>query len=496
MHSDSSLLQPADPAGSASSAAQPRVWRHLIIQTCILIAITLAAVLASEFFGLRFDGGISSLLGFGFVLLPVLLWLVIAVRIERRQPQPRQNLVGTALLCALTAAAVGLPLLQDFFRIEQWLPLEATFQRILGFTLTAGIVDAALKLIVLHFLVFPQSLRRRADAIAYSLAAAVGYSLYLNLALIWRWQPTWDIAGIAILSNYGIQLASSLFIGLGISEARMGRALPIALPLHLLAAAAVSGIITPLVSSLMSGPIGLTGSSDRPLFGLGFVIIALLAAVALAALLYGLAERRERDAYVSAGDVEGRRGAVNRRRRWGLLLGYGVLVLGFYLGVSLRDASLTQASTYTNTAAGITSRYPAGWLLEEGGDYVFRVRDMAHRGFNTFIEVSTLPVSADTVERNLLDRLTLRRSQTLIDYTILGYDAYVLPDGSAAVAMSYSFVARDASPFLEGVSSIVVGLDILTINRGQALIVSFRADSSIYAQELATLDWFIQNLDF
>ena len=187
---------------------------------------------------------------------------------------------------------------------------------------------------------------------------------------------------------------------------------------------------------------------------------------------------------------------TSRRQRWSSALSYTLIFACLALGVNLRDSSISQSSIYVNVEAGITARYPRRWLLDEDGDYVFRVRDMAYRGFNTLIELGTLPVSADTVERNLLDRLTLKRSQTLIDYTILGYDNYRLPDESRAVAMSYSFVSRDASPFLEGVSSIVVGLDILTINRGQALIISFRADASIYQQELATLDWFIQNLDF
>lgn len=187
---------------------------------------------------------------------------------------------------------------------------------------------------------------------------------------------------------------------------------------------------------------------------------------------------------------------AGRRQRWSIALSCLLIAAGLALGVNLRDSSIGQSNVYVNVEAGISARYPQRWLLDEGEDYVFRARDMAYRGYSTQIELSTLPVSPDTAERNLLDRLTLRRSQTLIDYTILGYDNYSLPDESPAVAMSYSFVSRDASPFLEGVSAIVVGLDILTINRGQALIISFRADASIYQQELATLDWFIQNLDF
>ena len=184
------------------------------------------------------------------------------------------------------------------------------------------------------------------------------------------------------------------------------------------------------------------------------------------------------------------------RQRWSMVFSFLLIGVGLIAGINLRDSSLSQSLIYSNDEAGITARYPFRWLLDEGEDYIFRVEDTALLGFNTLIQVSTLPVGPDTTERNLLDRLTLRRSQTLIDYTVLGYHIYVLPDETSAVTMSYSFVSRDSSPFLEGVSSIVAGLDVLTISRGQAVIISFRADASIFQRELATLDRFIQSLEY
>jgi len=187
---------------------------------------------------------------------------------------------------------------------------------------------------------------------------------------------------------------------------------------------------------------------------------------------------------------------LTQRQRWSIYLCYIAIAFCFYIGFSLRETSLNQTTLYTNVEAGITALYPERWLLDESGDYVLRVRDMSNRGFKTVMEVSTLPVTSDTVERNLLDRLSLNRSQTFIDYSILGYTDYLLPDETPAIAMSYTFVSRDASPFLEGVSTVVVGLDILTIQRGQALIITFRADSNTYEQELSTFEQFIQDIDY
>ncbi len=187
---------------------------------------------------------------------------------------------------------------------------------------------------------------------------------------------------------------------------------------------------------------------------------------------------------------------ITPRQRWSIALSYIMIIIGLALGVNQRDSLLNQTSTYSNIEAGIEAEYPARWLLDESDDNIFRVRDMSHRGFNTLIEVSSLPVGAGSAERNLLDRLSMQRAQVLIDYTVLGYDSYRLPDEAQAITMYYSYVSRDASPFLEGISTIVNGLDILTVRRGQALVISFRADSTIFQRELQTLRTFVDNLQF
>lgn len=187
---------------------------------------------------------------------------------------------------------------------------------------------------------------------------------------------------------------------------------------------------------------------------------------------------------------------LSQRQRWATYLSMAIIILGMYIGMTLRDSALNQSTIYSNVQAGLTANYPEGWLLDENGPYIFRVRDMATLGFKTSIQVQALPVSADVVERNLLDQLTLSRSQFLIDYNVLGYSDFNLPNDTTAVSMNYTFVSRDTSPFLEGISSVVVGLDILTIQRGQALVITYRADASIYEQQLFIFDQFLQNLRY
>ena len=224
-------------------------------------------------------------------------------------------------------------------------------------------------------------------------ASAIGYSLYLSLELIWRIQPSLSVAAIYVLSNLTIQIASGLFIAVGIAESYFSDALPPVLPINVLIAALFAGLVTPLTTGLMSGPLGTAGNSDRPLLALVFLMVAMSVSIGLAYFSCNrMSERREREAYLGSRDSDefetGRAIAVTvtPRQRWSMIFSFMLLAFGLALGVNLRDNSISQSRIYDNVEAGITARYPIRWLLDESGPQVFRVRDMSQRGFKTVIE--------------------------------------------------------------------------------------------------------------
>jgi hypothetical protein len=183
------------------------------------------------------------------------------------------------------------------------------------------------------------------------------------------------------------------------------------------------------------------------------------------------------------------------RQRWShyLVLIFGLV--GFVVAINLRDGSLNATTLYVNAQAGISAEYPQNWLLDEAGDYIFRVRDISHVGFNTTLQVASRPVSSITTTRNVLDALILGRSQTL-GYTVLSEEPYILPDESTGITMSYTFVVSDPNPFLQGIPIVVEGQDILTIKRGQAIIISFLSDATTFEENLSILTRFMNTLEF
>ncbi len=296
-------IQP-DPPQADTYSFLP-VWRNLVLQLMILTIALLLIVLIGELIQLRLDPGTERALSLGLAALPLVLWLYFSVLPESRVARPRRRLFGVAVVSALTASAIGLPLAQDFFRVQEWLPLQSVFSRILGYTLTAGFVDAGLKFIVLRYLIYPQGLRVRGDGIAYAFAGALGYSGFLNFAVVWQLEPNWNIAAIYLLSNVTIQLASSMFIALGIIESYFSDAHPLVLPINVLVAALSTGLITALIGGFMSGPLSTAGNTDRPLFAVALLSASLVLALGIVYFLYSNSERREREAYVSQWNRDG-----------------------------------------------------------------------------------------------------------------------------------------------------------------------------------------------
>lgn len=196
-------------------------------------------------------------------------------------------------------------------------------------------------------------------------------------------------------------------------------------------------------------------------------------------------------------EIGAAREELSQRQRWSHYFALIFGIAAFVIGINLRDSTLNATTLYTNSQAGITAQYPANWLIDSSpGNYVFRVRDPSQVGFKTTFQVAVSPVSPSTTARNVLDAFSLNRAPTLAAYSVLAVEPFVLPDESEATAMTYTFVATETNPFLESVPVVVEGMDILTIKRGQAIVITFLSDSRTYEQNYAIFEQFLRNLKF
>ena len=96
-----------------------RIWRTALIEVGILTGIAAGLVLVARFTHISFSDTSRRLIGFTLALLPLLLWLFISYRGERRAARPRPRLPLVLFLSAIFANAIGGPLVDQVFAVDK-----------------------------------------------------------------------------------------------------------------------------------------------------------------------------------------------------------------------------------------------------------------------------------------------------------------------------------------------------------------------------------------
>lgn len=190
---------------------------------------------------------------------------------------------------------------------------------------------------------------------------------------------------------------------------------------------------------------------------------------------------------------------LTRNQRLGHYFTLGFAIFASMVGWNLRSSLLYDTLEYFDPAAGIRANYPVGWLIDTGSrDYIFRAQDTSRIGYKTTLEISTRPIAAGMTARNVLDDLILFRSNRLgtFDVQVQQLTGYTLPDGEAATLMEYSFVSQERNPFQESIPIVVQGRDVLVLRSGQAILITFLADTDTYQNNLEIFDRFLESLSF
>jgi hypothetical protein len=189
---------------------------------------------------------------------------------------------------------------------------------------------------------------------------------------------------------------------------------------------------------------------------------------------------------------------LTRRQKWNHYIVLLFAAVGIVAGINMRDAILYATTTYRDAEAGIEAQYPKDWLIDFDGDYIFRVRDVSRIGYKTTIQVSTQAVVANTTSRNIFDNINLQRYSILAAYKVLSVeeDFPVLNEARGAM-MHYAYAEfGNTNPALLDLPVIVRGVDILAVQRGQAIVITFLADSMVFEEEYSVLESFLVNLKF
>jgi len=195
-------------------------------------------------------------------------------------------------------------------------------------------------------------------------------------------------------------------------------------------------------------------------------------------------------------EIGGSGDEFTRQQRWSHLLTIAIAIAMLLYGLNTRAGTLNATILYDNPEAGVRVNYPANWLIDEAGDYVFRVRDMTRIGFKTTILVETRPAGSQTTPSAIMNQLDLNRAPITDSYDrIFNNGTYVFSDETEGLRGEYAFVFQDPNPFLESIPVVVRGTDIITIRGGQAIIITFLVEAAAYNEISPVFEQFLASLE-
>lgn len=185
------------------------------------------------------------------------------------------------------------------------------------------------------------------------------------------------------------------------------------------------------------------------------------------------------------------------RQRWGSYLAIFVVVAGVLAGFLYRSNIVNATFPFVKPEVGITARYPANWLLEEGPTpIVFRATDPSASPFKTTLQVQLVPTGPGTTAAYILNQLDMDRSARLPAYRSLDRQPVVLTGAQRGTQMIYAYAAVGANPFLQDEPVTVRAIDLVVLRPGQAIVISYQADAASFEKNRHYFDDFLRSLSF
>jgi protease PrsW len=265
----------------------------------VALIVGLAAFVALVFFfapSLRdaVQGDALIVTGLVLALVPAVVWLVVFYSQDRAEPEPKRYVLALFALGALLATGIGQPLINGFFRVNEWAGSSTLLRLIAGITIV-GAVQESLKYAAVRYSIFNSTeFDERIDGIIYGAAAGLGYATALNVMFVVN-NGGVDL-GFGAVRVAVTALAHASFagvVGYFLGRAKFENRGPFWMPVGVLIAAILNGVVTTVLVEITR-----SGLQTTPIVGL---IAAAVIAMATFLLLFSILQRSNRALARSAG---------------------------------------------------------------------------------------------------------------------------------------------------------------------------------------------------
>jgi RsiW-degrading membrane proteinase PrsW (M82 family) len=232
--------------------------------------------------------------GVVLAVVPAMIWLGVFYAQDRLEPEPKRFILGIFVLGALLAQAIGMPVVRDVFRVQDWLPYNGPWFDILGSILVVGFVQEYLKYAGVRLTVFgSHEFDERVDGIIYGAAIGLGFATMLHIDyVVGSGGVRLDVGVIRIVVD---TLAQASFAG--VSGYFLGRAKFEDMPAWWLPAGVTLAAVLNGVVSFLLQEVSTQGLQFTPEYGL---ILAAVVAGATFAVLFALVRRINAETLASA----------------------------------------------------------------------------------------------------------------------------------------------------------------------------------------------------
>jgi RsiW-degrading membrane proteinase PrsW (M82 family) len=253
-----------------------------------ILALSLFAAFAAVVVGAAkpaLEGAALLLVGVLLAVVPAMLWLAFFYAQDRFEPEPKSYVAGVFVLGALLASAVGIPVVRELFRVQDWLDRNLLVS-ILGSILVIGTVQEFLKYAAVRYSIYllPE-FDEWMDGILYGTAAGLGYATMLNIHYVVDSGGV-DL-GMGVVRIVVTALAQASFSGITgyfLARAKFEEESVWWLPLGLLLAATLNGLFTIVRGGLTRMGSAMAGHTISAWNGL--LLASVVAGLTLSALLY------------------------------------------------------------------------------------------------------------------------------------------------------------------------------------------------------------------
>lgn len=268
--------------------ARAHVWRDEFVLILSLVVFVGVVYALNKLLAPVLAGSVLIWAGVFLALVPAFIWMAFFYLQDRAEPEPKGFVFGVFVLGGLLAAAVGIPLVDDLFRVSHWLYTDS-LTTLIGSILVIGFTQEFLKYAAVRFTIYhSDEFDEVTDGIVYATAAGLGYATVLNIQFVVS-NGGVDL-GAGVIRMAVVALAQASFAG--IVGYFLGRAKfesePIWwMPLGITLAAVMNGTFNWLRGRVIqTGGVSLSGASSNPWLGLALAaVVALITMGVLVALM-------------------------------------------------------------------------------------------------------------------------------------------------------------------------------------------------------------------